>query len=194
MALIKAFPWVIPLFFGMIGLMVGSFLNVVIYRLPRMRTTPANEVFNLAVPRSRCPKCGHMISALENIPVLSYLVLRGKCYHCQCPISPRYPLVELFAGLVSAVLFGRMGVQVDAFFLVVLAWVLIVFMGFTLDNEIITWRWLVGAITLGLLSPLMWFIPFLMACLAAQFKPELLKGRGGAFLWGVFSLTLVLVA
>jgi leader peptidase (prepilin peptidase)/N-methyltransferase len=98
--------------FSILGLLIGSFLNVVIYRFPIMmeaqwkaecaelsdKTLPPTETFNLMVPRSRCQKCGHQISWLENIPVLSYLFLRGKCSACATPISLRYPLVELATG------------------------------------------------------------------------------------------------
>ncbi|QKO22794.1 A24 family peptidase [Rhodoferax sp. BAB1] len=97
---------------GVLGLMIGSFLNVVIYRLPKImerqwaeecaelagKDLPQTETFNLVLPRSRCQKCGHQIRWHENIPVLSYLFLRGKCSACSTPISPRYPLVELTTG------------------------------------------------------------------------------------------------
>ncbi len=110
---------------GLLGLLVGSFLNVVIHRLPRMMElrwaaecaelqsseaappvapTPA-EPFNLMVPRSRCPHCGHPIRWFENIPVFSYLALRGKCSQCSSPISLRYPAVEL----VTTALFAWCG-------------------------------------------------------------------------------------
>ncbi|MBH1966009.1 MAG: prepilin peptidase [Comamonadaceae bacterium] len=97
---------------GLLGLLVGSFLNVVIHRLPKMmerrwaaeyaemsdQEVAPQEAFNLVVPRSRCPHCGHQIGWYENIPVLSYLFLRGKCSECSKPISARYPLVELVTG------------------------------------------------------------------------------------------------
>ncbi|MDD5028274.1 MAG: A24 family peptidase [Rhodoferax sp.] len=97
---------------GLLGLLIGSFLNVVIYRLPVMlnarwkaecadlqgQAQPAGAVFNLAVPRSRCQSCGHTLSWFDNIPVLSYLVLRGRCRHCQAPVSLRYPAIELATG------------------------------------------------------------------------------------------------
>ena len=99
---------------GLLGLLIGSFLNVVVYRLPKMlerqwakecaeldgRSVPEPEAecFNLMVPRSRCQKCGHQIRWFENIPVLSYLALRGRCSVCRTPISLRYPLVELATG------------------------------------------------------------------------------------------------
>lgn len=98
--------------FSLLGLLIGSFLNVVIYRLPLMmeaqwkaecaelsgKELPSCETFNLMVPRSRCQKCGHSIGWHENIPVLSYLFLRGKCSACATSISLRYPLVELTTG------------------------------------------------------------------------------------------------
>lgn len=76
------------------GLAIGSFLNVVIYRLPRGES--------VVKPRSRCPKCGHQLSGMENIPVVSWLVLRGKCRECGEPISWRYPAIELLTGLLYA--------------------------------------------------------------------------------------------
>lgn len=108
---------------ALFGLLIGSFLNVVIYRLPKMmqresdnyvahesgKELPHTDRFNLMVPRSACPHCGHQISAVENIPVISYLVLGGKCRACKAPISPRYPLVELLTGLLSAVMVWSFG-------------------------------------------------------------------------------------
>ena len=101
---------------GLLGLLVGSFLNVVIHRLPKMMENEwrnqcaelhgdapvEDEPFSLIRPRSRCPSCGHPISALENIPILSWLWLRGRCSDCHAPISPRYPIVEAVTGLCSA--------------------------------------------------------------------------------------------
>ncbi len=109
-------PAVFALAAGLLGLMVGSFLNVVIHRLPLMmerdwaaqcaefkgEAPPALEPLSLARPRSRCPKCGHPITALENIPVISWLVLRGRCKACAAPISLRYPLIEALTGLLFA--------------------------------------------------------------------------------------------
>ncbi|KAF0190751.1 MAG: leader peptidase (prepilin peptidase) / N-methyltransferase [Gammaproteobacteria bacterium] len=127
--------WFFSVTSGMFGLLVGSFLNVVIYRLPLMMqrewraqcaeafgsSTLSDEIsgvpsspqeepaFNLATPRSRCPQCGHPISAIENIPVLSYLVLRGRCKQCQTRISARYPTIELLTGLMFAVVAWHFG-------------------------------------------------------------------------------------
>jgi len=97
---------------GLLGLLIGSFLNVVVYRLPKMmerqwaaecaelsgKEVATGEPFNLMVPRSRCPGCGHQIRWYENVPVISYLLLRGQCANCKIAISPRYPLVEIATG------------------------------------------------------------------------------------------------
>ena len=102
---------------GVFGLLVGSFLNVVIFRLPKMlerqwasecadltgTPAPAGEAFDLVRPRSRCRQCGHVIRWYENIPVLSYLALRGKCSACATPIGLRYPLVELATATLFAI-------------------------------------------------------------------------------------------
>lgn len=116
-----------------LGLLVGSFLNVVIYRLPVMMQRrwqrdwqefaaaeqaapgtapvepPAEPRFDLMVPRSACPDCGAQITALQNIPVLSWLLLRGRCASCTAPISARYPLIELLTGILSAVVIWQLG-------------------------------------------------------------------------------------
>ncbi len=108
---------------ALFGLLIGSFLNVVVYRLPVMaqreldnyiaheagKDLPHPDRFNLMVPRSACPHCGHRITALENIPIVSWLVLRGKCSACKAPISPRYPIVEAVTGLLSALLVWHFG-------------------------------------------------------------------------------------
>ena len=104
--------WLDASLMGLLGLLIGSFLNVVIYRLPKMmerqwaaecaelagKEIDASEPFNLMVPRSRCPHCGHQIRWFENIPVVSYAVLGGKCAACKAPISLRYPIVEVVMG------------------------------------------------------------------------------------------------
>lgn len=109
-------PVVLAAFGGFIGLAIGSFLNVLIHRLPRMMERqwraeyaeltgteiPATERYNLFVPRSGCPACGHRITALENIPIASWLWLRGKCSGCGTGISVRYPLVEALTGISTA--------------------------------------------------------------------------------------------
>jgi len=112
------------------GLMVGSFLNVVIHRLPRMmerewkmqcaelngaELASPDAPYNLMVPRSACPSCGHQITAAENVPVLSYLLLRGKCSGCKAAISWRYPLVELTTGFLAGLIAWKFGFGLQAF-------------------------------------------------------------------------------
>lgn len=111
-----ASPLSLALGCGLLGTLVGSFLNVVIHRLPKMmehdwqrqcaelrnEEIPSQQALTLATPRSRCPHCGHPISALENIPIASWLYLGGKCSDCKAPISPIYPFVEALSGLLSA--------------------------------------------------------------------------------------------
>jgi len=114
-------PWAL----GLIGLCVGSFLNVVIHRLPRMMerawkqesaellgvAIPDEPALSLSKPASRCPHCGHHIRWFENVPLLSWLVLRGRCSACRAPIGVRYPLVELATALLFAGLAARLGAQ-----------------------------------------------------------------------------------
>jgi leader peptidase (prepilin peptidase)/N-methyltransferase len=119
-----AFPWVALL----VGLCIGSFLNVLIHRLPKMMErswraecaeltgspVAQQEPYNLFVPRSRCPSCGTLINALQNVPVISYAVLRGKCANCKAPISLKYPAVELLAGIGAAYSAYRFGPSLAA--------------------------------------------------------------------------------
>ena len=126
------FPWAALV----LGLGIGSFLNVVIHRLPRMmerewqaqcaelqgQTAPSTERYNLVVPRSSCPACGHRIAAWENVPVLSWLLLRGRCSACRTRISIRYPLVELLAGIGAAYAASRFGFGVAALGAMLFIW------------------------------------------------------------------------
>ena len=141
---------------GLLGLIVGSFLNVVIYRLPVMLERswhtqcselldlPEQEIednnkqpFNLSVPRSRCPHCGHTIRAIENIPVLSYLFLRGRCANCKSPISIRYPLIEFFTGLLSVIVVWQLGFGWEAAGALVLTWSLIALSMIDYDHQLL---------------------------------------------------------
>lgn len=121
--------WLEASLFGFVGLLVGSFLNVVIYRLPRMMeaqwkaecaelsgqsTDAETPKFNLMVPRSHCQQCGHQIRWFENIPVLSYVFLRGKCAKCSASISLRYPLVEWATAVMFAYCGWRWGMSLTA--------------------------------------------------------------------------------
>src|SRR5947209_17804593 len=115
-------PWLLATA-GVVGLCVGSFLNVVIYRLPRMmeaqwraecaelegREPPAAQALSLVAPASRCPSCGTPIRAWQNIPVVSWIALRGRCAACKAAIALRYPAVELLSGVLSILVAWRIG-------------------------------------------------------------------------------------
>ena len=137
---------------GFVGLLIGSFLNVVIYRLPKMLMRDwrmqAREVldlpeqadaepFNLILPNSSCPHCGHEIKPWENIPLVSWLLLRGKCSGCKEAISIRYPLVELACGLFSAVIAWQFGVSWEALAMLVLTWGLLSMCLIDADHQIL---------------------------------------------------------
>lgn len=124
-----------------VGVLIGSFLNVVIYRLPIMmerdwksecveyfpeaKLEVNEERFNLVVPRSRCPECSHLIGSTENIPVLSWLFQKGRCKHCDCKISKRYPSIELLTGLLSFMVAYTVPFGWPLLFALVFTWVLI---------------------------------------------------------------------
>jgi leader peptidase (prepilin peptidase)/N-methyltransferase len=136
---------------GIFGLMIGSFLNVVIHRLPKMmqresdnyvahesgKPLPHTDRYNLMVPRSACPHCGHKITAAENIPVISYLFLRGKCIECKAPISARYPIVELLTGILSALLIWRFGSGLAGLATLVFAYLLIAMTIIDADTQLL---------------------------------------------------------
>ncbi len=151
----------LPALAGVIGLAVGSFLNVVIHRLPLMmerewaaqcadlrgEAAPGGDVLTLARPRSRCPQCGHAITALENIPVLSWLWLRGRCSGCGTRISARYPLVELLTGLLSAGCAWTFGPSLQMMGALVFVWAMVALTFIDLDTQLLP-----DSITL----PLLW--------------------------------------
>jgi leader peptidase (prepilin peptidase)/N-methyltransferase len=168
-----AHPAVFPLVCLVVGLAVGSFLNVVIHRLPRMMERAWKEEcdelnaagepygspapppqpktkaapYNLIVPRSACPSCGHGITAMENIPVLSWAVLRGRCSACKARISPRYPVVEVLGGLAAAWSAARFGPSGAAFGAMVFLWCIIAASFIDFDTQLLP-----DSITL----PLLW--------------------------------------
>lgn len=131
-----------------LGLVVGSFLNVVIYRLPKMMERlwhaehaemsgteiPPAARYNLIVPRSQCPACGHRISALENIPVLSYLIQGGKCTACRAQISLRYPVVEALTGALSGYVAFRFGYSAAGAGALLFTWAMIALAFIDLDT------------------------------------------------------------
>jgi len=147
-----------PIFYlfvvGLLGLMVGSFLNVVIHRLPMMmehewrahcaelaesNTPPPDteEKLTLSTPRSRCPQCGHAITILENIPVLSYLWLRGRCSACSEKISIRYPLIEFITALLSIVVAWHFGFTWPALAALFFTWALIALTMIDFDHQLL---------------------------------------------------------
>ncbi len=144
-----ASPTAFALVCALLGLAVGSFLNVVIHRLPKLlerqwqrecaelRGEPpatVEERYDLVKPRSACPACGHRITALENVPVLSYLALRGKCSACGAPISLRYPLVELLTAALTAYVGWRFGFSWTAAATMVFVWSMIALAFVDLDT------------------------------------------------------------
>jgi len=159
--LFKSEPLVFAFACGMLGLVVGSFLNVVIHRLPKMmerewhkqcaelsgKAPEDSPKYNLLVPRSACPLCGHAITAAENIPLFSYLFLRGKCAGCGAAISPRYPVVEAASGILSAYAAWHFGFGLAGLSAIVFVWVLIALTFIDFDTQLLP-----DSITL----PLLW--------------------------------------
>lgn len=135
----------------LLGLMVGSFLNVVIHRLPKMlergwqqqcaelrgETASQNPPYNLMVPRSACPHCQHAISAWENIPVVSFLYLRGKCRGCGTAISPRYPVIEAISGLLCGFAAFHFGFGLATVGAMILIWALICLTMIDFDTQLL---------------------------------------------------------
>lgn len=158
---LRASPALTVTFAGLVGLLVGSFLNVVIYRLPLMmerdwrrhcaefegREADEEPRFNLVTPRSACPHCKRPIRALENVPVLSWLVLRGRCAGCREAISPRYPAVEAASALASALVAWQFGASVETLAALGFTWALIALALIDYDHKLLP-----DAITL----PLLW--------------------------------------
>ena len=182
-------PWVVLLF----GLCIGSFLNVVIHRLPKMlerewraecaslagQQPAKEEPLNLVVPRSRCPSCGHQIGALENVPLISWVVLRGKCSSCKARISIKYPIVELLAGIAAAYSAWRFGPSLAALGAAVFIW-------FTIALAVIDQE--TGLLPDDLTLPLLWV--GLIVNLRGAFAPlpEAVTGAvaGYVVLWLVY--------
>ncbi len=146
-------PYAFTVLMGVVGLLVGSFLNVVIYRLPIMmqrqwhsdclaylkldEKSQPYEIFNLALPASRCPHCKAQILARHNIPVLSYLWLRGRCASCEQPIAQRYPFTEFFTALASMIVAWHFGYGEQAAAALLLTWVLITLSLIDLDHQLL---------------------------------------------------------
>ncbi|MBL0680531.1 prepilin peptidase [Aeromonas dhakensis] len=146
-------PWLYFSLVFLFSLMIGSFLNVVIHRLPIMlerewqaeylsyfnpeTQLQQEERYNLMVPRSACPHCDHAITAMENIPLLSWLWLKGRCRECHAPISPRYPLVELLTALLSLVVAATFPPSWGLLAALLLTWVLVALTFIDLDKMLL---------------------------------------------------------
>ena len=158
----------------LLGLLVGSFLNVVIWRLPKMlerewqaqcaelaadgraTTIVAGETFNLIRPRSACPACHTPIKAWHNIPVLSWLLLRGRCAQCQVSISARYPLVEVLTGVLSALVAWKFGYGMPVLGALLVTWFLLALTFIDLDHQLLPDSLTLPLLWLGLLASLAW--------------------------------------
>jgi leader peptidase (prepilin peptidase) / N-methyltransferase len=193
----------------MLGLIVGSFLNVVIYRLPVMlerqwreqcaeatgadagaTTVPAAAVqrFNLIVPRSACPECKAPIGALQNIPVLSYLVLKGRCANCGTAISARYPLVEALTGILSALVAWKFGFGWAALAGLVLTWFLVALAFIDLDHQLLPDSLTLPLLWLGLCASL-WLPLAAGAAVPVAVRSSLTGAVAGyVSLWSVYHL------
>lgn len=195
LALLQAEPVIFTIACGIVGLLVGSFLNVVIYRLPKIMERdwqqqcaalnglppPDHTPFSLSVPRSACPSCGHMISAKENIPLISYLWLRGKCAACKTRISPRYPVVEAITGILSATAAGYFGFGLSAVAAIIFIWALIALTFIDFDTQLLPDNITLPLLWVGLFFNLQsMFVPLHTAVIGAL--------AGYLSLWGVYWL------
>ncbi|ODS23330.1 methyltransferase [Candidatus Endobugula sertula] len=163
LATIAAIPWFYYPFVLLIGLLIGSFLNVVIFRTPKIMEQEFRqgccefldiknhqtkvETLSLSKPSSTCPRCKNLIKPWHNIPIISYLLLKGKCAHCACPISIRYPLVELATGLLTVLTIAVLGLSMESLVALLLLWSLIALAMIDIDTQLLP-----DSITL----PLLW--------------------------------------
>lgn len=165
--ILQSSPLLLSALVLIISLLVGSFLNVVIYRLPVMmkrgwkkecveyleldeEVDSDKELFNLAIPHSRCPRCNVLIQPYQNIPVISYCFLKGKCANCKTHISLRYPLIEAFTGIVSTSVAWHFGYSVEMLFAVLLTWVLITISFIDIDEQLLPDSIVLPTLWLGL--------------------------------------------
>ncbi|MEJ2452775.1 MAG: A24 family peptidase [Candidatus Thiodiazotropha sp.] len=167
--LLQQNSWIVPLFSLLLGLSIGSFLNVVIYRLPIMletqwtrecrehlgeRVESEAAPFNLNTPGSRCPHCKHKIRPWENIPLISWLMLRGRCSNCHQPISVRYPVIEAVTGLLSLAIAIHFGLSWTMLGALLLTWALIALSMIDFDVQLLPDSITLPFLWLGLLLSL----------------------------------------
>lgn len=180
---------------GALGLVVGSFLNVVIVRLPPMlahrwqlahqingpeNTDTTKPPPNLITPRSHCPRCKHVIAWYDNVPLLSWLVLRGRCRHCQTKISPRYPIIEALTTALSVVVIWQLGPGAQGMAALLLTWLLIAASAIDLEHQILPDGLTLSILWLGLLINGGW------AIFATPTEAIFGAAAGYVFLWLVF--------
>jgi leader peptidase (prepilin peptidase) / N-methyltransferase len=193
-----------PLFIGVVfafGLLVGSFLNVVIHRVPVMLERAwRNEAlaldgnppldappYDLIRPRSACPGCSASITAVQNIPVVSWLLLKGRCASCRKPISARYPLVELFTALLSAVVAWKFGLSWTTAAALVLTWFLVALAFIDIDTQLLPDNMTLPLLWLGLLVALL--LPAEGARLPVDLRSAVIGAIAGYLsLWSVYHL------
>ena len=182
---------------GVLGLLVGSFLNVVIHRLPKMMEAGwrkecceflkieskeiESEKYNLVVPRSACPQCGHKINALENIPVVSYLFLGGKCSACKSPISLRYPFIELTSAIAALTVAYQFGFSLQTVSAILLTWALITLSAIDIDCQLLPDDITLPFLWLGLLCNLFGLFTNIQSSLIGAMA-------GYGILWSVYML------
>jgi leader peptidase (prepilin peptidase)/N-methyltransferase len=195
MTLLQAQQALLAMTCAALGLVVGSFLNVVVHRLPRMlerewraqaaelegRTLPPAPRYDLIVPRSHCPACDHAIRWYENVPVLSWLWLRGRCSACRAPISVRYPLVELAGGLLALACALRFGASPQLAAALAISWTLLALALIDLEHQLLPDDLTLPLLWLGLLASL-WH-PFV-----APRQAIIGAAVGYLALWSVFHL------
>ena len=164
-----------PPLLALLGLCVGSFLNVVIHRLPLMlergwkldsadllgvKLDMPPAPITLSMPRSRCPSCGHPITWHQNVPVLSYLRLRGKCSACKTPISPRYPIIEILTSVLFGALAWKFGAQPVTLLWCAFAAVLVALAGIDWDTTLLPDNLTLPLLWAGLVAAALgWTIP-----------------------------------
>jgi len=162
---LRAEPMLFVTFSVILGLIVGSFLNVVIHRLPKMmerewhnnclelqgKEVPEQPKYTIATPRSACPKCGHQITAMENIPIISYLILGGKCKGCKTKISMRYPLVEALTGAFLGLVAYKYGYSSTTLFAWIFTLALITLTFIDFDTQLLPDDIVLPLLWLGLL-------------------------------------------
>jgi leader peptidase (prepilin peptidase)/N-methyltransferase len=163
---LRTSPSILYVTVALLGLCVGSLLNVVIHRLPRMmeagwraecaaldgREPPPREAYNLFTPRSACPACGTPIRAIHNIPVASWLALRGRCAKCAAPISARYPLVEVLGAAVAGLLAWRFGYSAQLALALAFGWAMIALAFIDFDTQLLPDDITLPVLWLGLLA------------------------------------------